>query len=498
MVNNTLNRTGDAAPPPYKRASGLLEELNGNKSAVIHALTAEGYTCSQIAEALDISYQSVRNVLMQDGEKNLRRVQGEREAEAATSEDTLTPEDKAADETAEADEGAVPGEEASLDETTGSDAIGGVDATLARTIETEPKPAPEPERASPSPQPEAQVVQHSGPGVMPLLLGGVIASALGYGAATLGLLPRQYHEDDSLLTALNTALEEQSIALAILAERASGIESQLAAPPEAPEMPEIPSIDLGPLEAQLAEIGTGMTGLDARLAALEMRMIVAEDGNADNSAASAAIATLQAELQEQQAANAGMAKRVAAAEAEAGARIAEAEARAETQISNATVQVALSELRSAVAAGIPFSSVLATIAESGGVVVPDVLTVIAETGVPTLEGLQADFPAVARAALPVALRESAGEDTPNRAIAFLRGHVGGRSLKPREGDDPDAVLSRAGAAVAAGDIAFALAEVAALPEGARDQMATWITDAETRLSATEALDTFSATLDTAE
>jgi hypothetical protein len=62
-----------------------------------------------------------------------------------------------------------------------------------------------------------------------------------------------------------------------------------------------------------------------------------------------------------------------------------------------------------------------------------------------------------------------------------------RSLEPREGDDPDAVLSRVEAAARAGDIAAALAEIEALPEVAREPLADWIDRAEAHRAAQAAL-----------
>jgi hypothetical protein len=62
-----------------------------------------------------------------------------------------------------------------------------------------------------------------------------------------------------------------------------------------------------------------------------------------------------------------------------------------------------------------------------------------------------------------------------------------RSLAPREGNDPDAVLSRAEAALAAGDLGTALAEAAALPEAGQAAMAGWVGLAAVRQAATAAL-----------
>ncbi|MGB3556503.1 MAG: hypothetical protein WBA25_17880, partial [Jannaschia sp.] len=60
-------------------------------------------------------------------------------------------------------------------------------------------------------------------------------------------------------------------------------------------------------------------------------------------------------------------------------------------------------------------------------------------------------------------------------------------LEPRDGDDADAVLSRAEAAIRAGDVATALTEVEALPDDARAELSDWIARAETRRAAQAAL-----------
>jgi hypothetical protein len=140
---------------------------------------------------------------------------------------------------------------------------------------------------------------------------------------------------------------------------------------------------------------------------------------------------------------------------------------------------------------------LSDVADGAAVDVPEALSAAAETGVSTLEELQSTFPAAARAALPIAIRDTAGEGTMNRVTAFLQSQVGGRSLEPQEGDSPDAVLSRAEAALRDGDLSGVVAELAALPEEAQSVMADWTSSAETRIAALEAMDAFAAALDTA-
>ncbi len=58
-------------------------------------------------------------------------------------------------------------------------------------------------------------------------------------------------------------------------------------------------------------------------------------------------------------------------------------------------------------------------------------------------------------------------------------------MAPREGDDPDAVLSRAEAAVRDGRVADALTEIETLPAPVQDAMADWLASARAR-AATEA------------
>ena len=67
--------------------------------------------------------------------------------------------------------------------------------------------------------------------------------------------------------------------------------------------------------------------------------------------------------------------------------------------------------------------------------------------------------------------------------AFLQNQLGTRSLEPREGNDPDAVLSRVEAAVRQGDLSAALTEIEALPEAGRAEMADWEAAALLRASA---------------
>jgi hypothetical protein len=69
---------------------------------------------------------------------------------------------------------------------------------------------------------------------------------------------------------------------------------------------------------------------------------------------------------------------------------------------------------------------------------------------------------------------------------FSNGSLVRRSVVPQDGDDPDAVLSRAESAVLDGRLADALTEIEALPDSARSVMGDWISQAETRHEAVRA------------
>jgi hypothetical protein len=142
---------------------------------------------------------------------------------------------------------------------------------------------------------------------------------------------------------------------------------------------------------------------------------------------------------------------------------------------------ALQRVRLALASGEPFADALPDI--SGAVDVPEGLQAVAEAGAPTPAAIQAAFPEAAREALAQALRETAGSDTQSRLQLFFKDQLGARSLTPRDGDDPDAVLSRAEAAVKADDFETALQEIEVLPDAAKAQFDSWRESAQARISA---------------
>ncbi|WBU64529.1 mitofilin family membrane protein [Paracoccus aerodenitrificans] len=123
--------------------------------------------------------------------------------------------------------------------------------------------------------------------------------------------------------------------------------------------------------------------------------------------------------------------------------------------------------------------------EESGVEVPEPL---AQEDLPTLVQIQMGYDAVARDALKASLQEGGNNDGALSAVGnFLRVLTGARSVQPREGTDPDAILSRSGALVEQGDLPAALEELNALPQAGRDAMSDWIGQVEAYLAAENAL-----------
>ena len=108
------------------------------------------------------------------------------ETETPEAEATETVEDaEIAEEATDAQAAETPEPEPTTDDAPVGDAPA-AEAEDAPDTDTPPDPAPEPD---PAPAPEQPAAR--GPGFLPLVLGGVIAAGLGYGAAYLGFAPDQ-------------------------------------------------------------------------------------------------------------------------------------------------------------------------------------------------------------------------------------------------------------------------------------------------------------------
>ena len=335
---------------------------------------------------------------------------------------------------------------------------------------------PEPQ-ANSAPETNAQQTQSAGAGFLPLLLGGVVAGAIGYGVATY--FP------------MNDGSVDVSVQMQAQADQLAALEAKLA---------DIPAVDLSGVEAQIASVGdqaaalsgaidTNFADLDARLTEVEKRP------GADGTLSDTALAAYQRELEQLRAdleiQQATVMSTVAQAETDLAAARAEAEALEQEALASAEAAASLAALNrvsTAIETGAPFADALGDL----GGDLPTALSSAAENGVATTAELTSDFPAAARAALATARAEGVSDESGGLG-GFLRNQFDVRSTAPQEGSSPDAVLSRAEAAIKEGRVADALAEIEALPEVARAEMTDWTAQATERADVLDAVATLSET-----
>lgn len=283
------------------------------------------------------------------------------------------------------------------------------------------------------------------------LLGGALACAGGFAASHYNLLHLRTEPDlaawDARLAALDKATAETGAALA-------RVQAEAGAAP-----------DLSPLTARIdrleAAIDSAVKASDggvtpAALSALQAEVEALKSGG-----------DVRAVVQEEMARWQETVTRDATAEADA-ARTA------------ALKTTALTTLHEAVVSGAPYVGALQALELADP---PEALAKHAATGLPTIAALADSFPEAARAALAAAPATGAG------FWGFVQTQVGARSLTPQEGTTPDAILSRAEAAVKAGDLARALEELAALPPESQAALADWTASARDRMAAEQALST---------
>lgn len=338
-----------------------------------------------------------------------------------------------------------------------------------------------------------QTVEKRGGGFVSTALGGVVAAAAGYALATFVPFPG-IGTSDAPPTA--TQAEVQALAARIESlesapDQGADLADRIAALEVRPVPEATPNADISPLTESLAT-------LESRVVAIETRG-PGQPGETSSAELIALVDSLRTDVAEMQATGADANAGIEALAAQTEARLAEAEAQAaalraeaEQTARRAVTAAALGRVQAALESGAPFAGALADLPD---VEIPETLAGFAQTGVPSRAALQDSFPPAARAALEASLRANLGEGWSDRVASFLQATTGARSLVPREGSDPDAVLSRAEAAVRSGDIAQALTELESLPPEGQAEMAEWQAMAQQRLDAIAAASALSAAVE---
>lgn len=346
------------------------------------------------------------------------------------------------------------------------------ETVAAAEPEAQPETRPEPV-APPPPAPAPEKTSRGG--FFPALLGGIVAGALGFGIAWYLL----QQDSAGLSGRVDQIAEQQSQQGASLSELADTVS---AGP------------DLSALTGRLDELGSQVTDLSGRLdsaagdfSTLSDRLTELEKRPISEGVSEEAIAAYESELARLQEAMAQQRQEVEALIAEAREMEADAAESSEMTLRRA----ALTRILSALDNGSAFAPALSDL-QGAGQEVPEALAAVAETGVPSMAALRDSYPEAARQALAAA--RSDGDGGMSSVGDFLRTQLGARSLEPKDGADPDAVLSRAEAALRGGRLSDALAELETLPESARAEMANWIASATSRQKAVAAAEELSAAL----
>lgn len=322
-------------------------------------------------------------------------------------------------------------------------------AVVAEPVIPEPVSEPAPDLTKPA---EPYAAPKRRPIVVPLVLGGVIAAALGFGLAKA--VPGGWPVQD--MSGLEAEVARQ-------AQEITALRDQLASA-AAP--------DLSPLEQRLSALETAPSGTGDLQAQIDsIRGQLTQGAMAPD---------IQAVIEQTEAELAKTREQALALQQQA-----EETARA------TTVAASLTRIAAALDSGTPYGTALDSLRDAG-LDIPQPLAANVD-GLPTITALQASFPEAARAGLEASLQADMGASWTERASSFLRTQTGARSLAPRQGNDPDAILSRAEAALADGDLPKALSEIGALPLEGQGAMADWRSEAERRIDADAAL----ATLNTA-
>ncbi len=325
---------------------------------------------------------------------------------------------------------------------------------------SEDKPEETPEVTPPAPV--TKVVKRGG--FVPMVLGGVVCAALGYAGAQF-LKPEGWPfpgANTEELTQQITALEGQIQALETAATQRAEAQQAALADLETEIAAQDNSAQYDALAEQLATFEERMTQIEARPVA---EAIVSPEATA---AYERQLAQMQ-DLLNSEISRLEEAKEQSIAE-ETAARISTAKARLQTLVD----------------AGEPFDQVLAEMNTD----VPEVLQQAAAEGIPSVTSLQEGYSEAARDALVVSSRAAYDAGEQSWFQTALQTQIGLRSTKPKEGDDADAILSRAEQDVRDGLFAKAITTLEALPEEGKAEMQGWVANAQKRVDLMTALDEF--------
>ena len=323
-------------------------------------------------------------------------------------------------------------------------------------------------------------------GILPFLVGGVLAGGIGFGAA---VLPAYLNPSDPLTPILSAqdSLSEQ------LAQQRARIK-QIEAKPAPKDHTDTIFAMTEAIEALRSDIDQRQASIEAQLQTLAGRLVEVEKQPLTQNVSPQAIEAYESEL-------AQLRRDLAEVAQSASAQIEQTKTEAEKlqKTTNAQARIgtftsALNAIRAAAENGAGYQAALSDLIATTDLDLPKALQAHAKNGVIQSGDLQNEFTKAARATLK-AMRLAEGPQTgENRLLAFLKAQFGFRSLGPQAGTSAEAVLSRAQAAVTEGDLKAALSELSTLPPLGHDHLQDWIVAAQNRLAVQDALAELSAAL----
>lgn len=324
-------------------------------------------------------------------------------------------------------------------------------------------------------------------GFFSMVLGGIVAAGLGFVAGKGDLIPNQYLPEFLQGSVSNSAdlMAEQSAQIDALRAQIEDMASN------APDY-----------QSAIDTVGAATAQLETNLNETRDELIAKIDGieippatGSGSAPASGDIAALREIIESQNAKIAEIAAQAQEQMNSTQATVAQLEADAVAEAKAAEARSALGRIQASLQTGDGFEAALADLQAASDAEVAPALVAAASSGVSSVAALSDSFPDYARAALAAARSSDDGTtDTGGRLAAFIARQTGARSVEPREGSDPDAVLSRAEAAVRNGALTDAFAEIETLPEPARVELADWIAQAQARVNAVAAANALSDVL----
>ena len=316
----------------------------------------------------------------------------------------------------------------------------------------------------------------------PMFLGGLCAGAIGFGIA---ILPDYFNSNDQLGSLLldQKEIHDQIISLS---ETVSEL-TNIGPPANFSEELDPFRISLSKLSA---DIMVNSSAQEQEITALKERIYLLENRPLNGGVSASVIQSYERELTQIRAEIEAIVNKAAGEIEQAQGEAAMLEVAAQAISQENVAASALIGIEAAISNGTGYSTLLEELKLILGLNVPEVLSANAQLGVVSLNKLQDEFPKLARVSLQAARREGDGTGFG----AFLKAQLGFRSLFPREGTSPDAVLSRAEASVAAGNLQVALVELIDLPKSGQLVLQDWSERARTRLSVLNALSELTRTM----